>query len=130
MPQSPASKSQTTFGSMVFCHRCGNLLESLGQSTAVTCEVCSLVHSTEQMGTLEVVTHSAPSAFPSVLKSKRGLVQQRSGEREQAATIAEACPQCGAPEMSFHTMQLRSADEGQTVFYNCVKCGHKFSVNS
>ena len=46
------------------------------------------------------------------------------------ATIAEDCPKCKHPELEYHTMQLRSADEGQTVFYTCLKCGHTFSTNT
>ena len=42
----------------------------------------------------------------------------------------EKCPQCGNPEMEYFTMQLQSADEGQTVFYECPKCGHTFSTNT
>lgn len=36
--------------------------------------------------------------------------------------IHETCPQCEHIGLRFHTMQLRSADEGQTVFFECVKC--------
>jgi len=37
--------------------------------------------------------------------------------------VDEACPKCNHPQMEFYTMQLRSADEGQTVFYECHQCG-------
>lgn len=46
------------------------------------------------------------------------------------AKVKERCPQCNHPEMSFYTMQMRSVDEGQTVFFECGKCGHTFSTNT
>lgn len=37
--------------------------------------------------------------------------------------IAERrCNACGHTHMSYAAVQLRSADEGQTVFYTCLKC--------
>ena len=36
----------------------------------------------------------------------------------------EECPRCKNPQMSFYTLQLRSVDEGSTVFYKCLKCGY------
>jgi len=32
------------------------------------------------------------------------------------------CNACGHNQMSYAALQLRSADEGQTVFYTCLKC--------
>ena len=46
------------------------------------------------------------------------------------ATVEEECPECGHPELEFYTMQMRSVDEGQTVFYECLGCRHKFSQNN
>ena len=46
------------------------------------------------------------------------------------ATIEEPCPECNHPRVEFYTMQLRSADEGATVFYDCPNCGHKWSQNN
>ena len=51
-------------------------------------------------------------------------------QKRARAVAKEKCPQCGNPEMEYFTMQLRSADEGQTVFYECPKCGHTFSTNT
>jgi DNA-directed RNA polymerase I subunit RPA12 len=44
--------------------------------------------------------------------------------------VDQTCPKCDHPEMEFYTMQLRSADEGQTVFYECPKCAHKYNQNT
>lgn len=36
--------------------------------------------------------------------------------------VDRICKKCGHNQMSYAAMQLRSADEGQTVFFTCVKC--------
>lgn len=46
------------------------------------------------------------------------------------ATVQEPCPNCNYEELRFYTMQMRSVDEGQTVFYECEKCGHTYSTNT
>jgi DNA-directed RNA polymerase I subunit RPA12 len=52
-------------------------------------------------------------------------------EKDVAGPILErTCPKCGNHEMSFATLQLRSADEGQTVFFTCTKCKFKETENS
>lgn len=92
--------------------------------------------------TLSVVTHSHPKPEPEWLTEHKAAVAAAAGRADASAggkakkparaTVNEECPSCKAPFMEFYAMQLRSADEGQTVFYECVnvKCGHKFSVNT
>eukprot|EP00184_Porphyridium_aerugineum_P000541 CAMPEP_0184707548 /NCGR_PEP_ID=MMETSP0313-20130426/37325_1 /TAXON_ID=2792 /ORGANISM="Porphyridium aerugineum, Strain SAG 1380-2" /LENGTH=161 /DNA_ID=CAMNT_0027169125 /DNA_START=48 /DNA_END=533 /DNA_ORIENTATION=+ len=46
------------------------------------------------------------------------------------AVIEEQCPSCKHNRLSYRTAQLRSADEGQTIFYTCLKCKYRFTVNS
>ena len=43
---------------------------------------------------------------------------------------AEKCPKCGYGQMYYSVMQTRSADEGSTVFYECIKCHYKYNQNN
>lgn len=44
--------------------------------------------------------------------------------------ISLSCPKCNRPELMYNSAQLRSADEGQTVFYSCEGCGYKETIQS
>lgn len=49
---------------------------------------------------------------------------RRVEEKESAGPLVDkTCVKCQNPEMAYATLQLRSADEGQTVFYTCPVCG-------
>ncbi|KAI9222221.1 DNA-directed RNA polymerase I kDa polypeptide [Blastocladiella britannica] len=115
---------------LVFCAACGNLLEMGSGKDDVKCDLCHRLQPASAFEGVEVVTRSRPNAFANANREISLWKSQMGARSEQAATINEKCPKCGNPEMTFHTMQLRSADEGQTVFYSCKKCGHKFSLNS
>ncbi|ORZ08162.1 DNA-directed RNA polymerase I 13.7 kDa polypeptide [Absidia repens] len=122
--------NSNVIGSLIFCPECGNLLDMPGgDDDILLCNQCSYAYQISGFEAIKVVTTSSERAFQSALKAKRHLVQQ-SQQKEAEAMIKEKCPQCGNDEMAYHTMQLRSADEGQTVFYNCKKCGYKYSINS
>lgn len=43
-------------------------------------------------------------------------------EDSEGPVVERRCPKCNNDKMSYATLQLRSADEGQTVFYTCTQC--------
>lgn len=57
--------------------------------------------------------------FNSVNTSK---VVEATADAEEGPIVERKCPKCGNDRMSYATLQLRSADEGQTVFFTCTKC--------
>lgn len=121
-------------GSLIFCTGCGNLLPSVTtlSSGILECPLCSQTYPSSNFTNLKVVTTTSKDAFPSILKSNRSVVKTRinKDDLDEGATIKEKCPQCGNEEMSYHTLQLRSADEGLTVFYTCTKCNYRFRTNN
>lgn len=76
----------------------------------------------------DIVTLSAPMPKPSWVKDD--ATKEPTSAADKHATIEETCPKCGNPEMHFYTMQLRSVDEGSTVFYECPVCNYTYSQNN
>ncbi|TFB03387.1 DNA-directed RNA polymerase I subunit RPA12 [Trichoderma ghanense] len=118
-------------GSMVFCTDCGNLLPATKgtEQNVLSCECCSAEN--KDTGAKVIVTQSKPSDFPSFLRQKLQSSVQ-SVERHTLnteSTVRERCPNCGREEVKYTTVQLRSADEGSTVIYNC-ECGNSWHENN
>lgn len=130
---SPISRcTMSVVGSLIFCVDCGNLLDSSNSQKRISCTDCQRSYDSSSFANLKVVTRSSDDAFPSALRLKKSVVKTvlKSSELEEGATIKEKCPQCGNEEMQYHTLQLRSADEGATVFYTCTGCGYRFRTNN
>ena len=93
----------------------------------MTCVVCKyVVPSTlfdEKIVTYVINFNSLENT--AVKKKKKEEDDQADGP-----VIERKCPKCGHDKMSYAAIQLRSADEGQTVFFTCLKCKYKESENS
>jgi DNA-directed RNA polymerase I subunit RPA12 len=72
------------------------------------------------------ISESKPDAFPSALQKKRSKLQEvKPGQPRDRATIQQDCPKCESDKMWYTELQLRSADEGTTLFFECPDCGYK-----
>ncbi|KAI4293292.1 DNA-directed RNA polymerase I subunit RPA12 [Pancytospora philotis] len=85
-------------------------------SEPVKCVRCGRVLESPDAPVVSTVKHFA--------KREEAVQCERVG-----AKIDKKCPKCGSRQMEYSTAQLRSADEGQTVFYSC-SCGYKQTVHS
>eukprot|EP00271_Cylindrocystis_brebissonii_P015602 TRINITY_DN38549_c0_g1_i1.p1 TRINITY_DN38549_c0_g1~~TRINITY_DN38549_c0_g1_i1.p1 ORF type:complete len:136 (-),score=13.44 TRINITY_DN38549_c0_g1_i1:485-892(-) len=127
--------------SYMFCSLCGTLLDLPTTGTLAECPLCKQTRNLTGEDCGEVVSRSGPQD----LMRRYGIVpivplpsdvtssSKANGGAEalkERATVNELCPNCGHKELEYYTMQLRSADEGQTIFYECVRCKHKYSLNS
>jgi len=48
--------------------------------------------------------------------------EHNKNDADEGPIAEKRCSRCGHNQMSYAAVQLRSADEGQTVFYTCLKC--------
>nr|CAI5861260.1 unnamed protein product [Callosobruchus analis] len=114
-----------------FCSECGSILPPLRDTGGITCYSCSSAYSINDP---EVIGQSAVkyTIYFNSRESKRKTMKDTKDDEsaEEGPIVERKCPKCGNEKMSYATLQLRSADEGQTVFYTCTKCKFKETENS
>ncbi|KAM5263187.1 DNA-directed RNA polymerase I subunit RPA12 [Ctenodactylus gundi] len=100
-----------------FCPDCGSILPLPGAQDTVTCTRCAF--------SVNVRDFEGKVVKTSVVFHQLGTVVRTSveeGPEFQGPVVDRRCSRCGHEGMAYHTRQMRSADEGQTVFYTCTKC--------
>lgn len=96
---------------MRLCPKCGNILVPNGKSK-LKCRVCD--YSPKSKDNLE-------------LKEKIKTNKEKIGDIENVETYPKTeseCPKCDNKEAYWWVMGTRAADEPETTFYKCTKCGH------
>lgn len=78
------------------------------------------------MGTTVFIEHEEFNHY----SRYKELTNAQQDTTPEFAIVNEECPKCKNPQMKFFTLQTRSADEGQTVFYECPKCSFKSKVDN
>ncbi|KAG7177105.1 DNA-directed RNA polymerase I subunit RPA12-like [Homarus americanus] len=102
-----------------FCPACGSILVLPQTSETVACRVCTFKTPIDDIINRETTYKVDFVQKGTYLVSKKKVEEE--SELGQMDNDRE-CSKCGNIGMSYTTMQLRSADEGQTVFYICPKC--------
>lgn len=111
-----------------FCPDCGTILPLCTDVGRVTCYACERKWDPEEVfGNMEI-SYQVKFRDRSTLNVKRGDDEEE--DEPEGPIVERQCPQCKNNKMSYATLQMRSADEGQTVFYTCTKCKFKETENS
>ena len=113
-----------------FCPNCRATLK-VDSTGAIDCDVCGYKSNLSEIAELpSITTYSMKRPAPIWAKSDEEQAALRKSNEPVRATIEEPCVRCGHPEVGYYTVQLRSVDEGQTVFYECPNCKYTWSINN
>ncbi|RUS69346.1 hypothetical protein EGW08_022892 [Elysia chlorotica] len=115
-----------------FCPMCGSVLPApaLG-SDRIPCSRCPFYRTAQEYHDVVEefeIQYNTPKSKKEKKRRKEladeAMRNIKSEDKEEflGPTVERQCPRCSNDTMYYTTRQTRSADEGQTVFYTCVKC--------
>ncbi|KQK13618.1 DNA-directed RNA polymerase I subunit RPA12 [Brachypodium distachyon] len=116
----------------LFCSVCGTLLD-FDSVRSASCPLCGFKRKAKAIEGKETRYAVTDEDIRRELKIEPFVTLESAPKMDvivQRVVVDETCPKCGHPQLEYHTKQLRAADEGQTVFYECPECRHNFKVNN
>ncbi len=104
---------------MKFCPLCFKLLliESSTTGNRLICKLCRYYYP---------LVRPQKMVIQYAKDHKLEVVEQHQMTKDMPITQA-LCPTCGHNKAYYEQRQTRSADEASTLFFTCVKCGHKWN---
>ncbi|XP_076352175.1 RNA polymerase I subunit RpI12 [Tachypleus tridentatus] len=123
---SKSTQESNFLGELDFCSECGAILPLPGSSDVVCCKVCQF---SIDVRTFDGIKTSSRLVFNDRKKVLKVYVNKKA-EDSAGPLVDRNCSKCGHEGMTYATLQTRSADEGQTVFYSCPRCKFQETENS
>ncbi|MBN3294111.1 RPA12 polymerase, partial [Polypterus senegalus] len=109
-----------------FCPECGTVLPLPGFENVVKCPRCQF-----SIDVREFESFTVKSSFTfNSLEASSVSAEIVGGEELKGPVTDRKCARCGNEGMVYHTRQMRSADEGQTVFFTCTRCRYQEKEDS
>ena len=107
---------------MEFCDDCGSIMYIMKKrgKGAFKCKRCGSIKEVE--GEVDNESYKISTEFRHTVKDRIEIIKD-SDSKTMPTTRAE-CPKCSHKEAAYWQVQTRSADEGMTTFYRCLKCKH------
>ena len=97
---------------MEFCPKCGALL--IQKKKNLGCPRCS--YASKSSGKIRISEKINLEKKPEIAVIKK--------KTDVLPIVQAKCPECKHEEAYFWTVQTRAADEAETKFFKCTKCGH------
>lgn len=99
----------------MFCKKCGSIMlpKKENGKSILKCTSCGNI----QSGEFELKEK---------VEKKLQKIEVVEKEVEILPVMQAHCTKCGNNEAYFWTIQTRAADEPETKFYKCRKCGHQW----